>query len=119
MAQQDTENTAPRFGTQAVAKYNERHNVTNFLLHKDLSGFEWHDAPLGIEDLRHKVVVHEKDTDAHMPGHPVTLRISASGIHLQEYLTTDEARLLAQALTLAADHADRAAAIAPSAEVAA
>jgi hypothetical protein len=117
MAQQDTENTAQRFGTQVAAKRSKTHDVTNLLIHTDRGGFEWSDAPLGLEDFSHTVALHNPEIYSHLIGHPVTLAIRTSGFSLQENLTIDEARLLAQALTLAADHADRAAAMAPSAEV--
>jgi hypothetical protein len=119
MAHSDTENTAQGFGTWVAARHNEAHKTTNFLLHKDRGGFEWNDAPLGLQELRHKVAVYSHGSYAHLIGHPVTLCIGDRGFSLQENLTTDEARLLAQALTLTADHADRAAAMAPSSEVAA
>ncbi len=95
MAQQHT-------STEAV--HSQRIDRSHFLLQTDSLGYQWSHACLGHHQIEHSVVVFEKENADHE--HPVVLALKDGPFSLQEYLTTDEARLLAKALLLAADHAD-------------
>jgi hypothetical protein len=95
MAQQFT-------NTEAVATQGT--DRTHFLQQTDDWGHQQHSAKLGHHEVDHSVLVfgaENVDRD-----HPVVLVLNGRPFGLQEYLTTAEARLLAKALLLAADHAD-------------
>lgn len=95
MAQQHT-------STEAV--HSQGKDRSHFLLQTDSGGFQWSHARLGHHQIEHSVLVFEKENADH--DHPVVLALKDGPFSLQEYLTTAEARLLAKALLLAADHAD-------------
>lgn len=96
MAQQDTR-------TEAVQQIST--DRCNFLKYTDRRGSKWNFAPLGSDAIEHTVLVFQEPNG--IPGFPVVLSVKTSGFGLQEYLTPDEARTLAKALTLAADHAEQ------------
>lgn len=62
-------------------------------------------ADIGHKTAEHNVLVFDGENG--IDGHPVVLRIGQGGFSLQEYLTADEARTLAQALLMAADFSER------------
>ena len=75
----------------------------NFIHSVDASGFQWEDRPLGLRNFRHKVAVFDETKHAHS----VFFSADAGGMAMHESLTVDESRLLAVALLLAANHAER------------
>ena len=95
MAQQDTRTEAALI--QGVDR-------ANFLTQTDSDGFRWKHAILGHHRNEHSVTWFCKSES--LEKHTVTVSLQAGAFSLQEYLTPDEARTLAKALTLAADHAD-------------
>ncbi len=96
MAQQDTRTEA----AQSVMT-----DRSHFLTHTDSSGTQWNHGVLGSHANEHSVLVFDLHNSVH--GFPVVLSTKASGFSVQEYLTPEEARTLAKALTLAADHAEQ------------
>ena len=93
---------------------------THFLVQKHDGGFLSTSATFGHHKNSHSVLVWDEKNS--IPGYEVVHSISANGFSYQDYLTTSEARTLAQALNMAADLADEQAAMAtgvPIAEVAA
>lgn len=95
MAQQDTRTEATLI--QGVDR-------ATFLTQTDSEGFRWNHASLGHHRNEHSVSVFCKSDS--LDKHTVTVSLKAGAFSLQEYLTPDEARTLAKALILAADHAD-------------
>jgi len=93
MAQQDTR-------TEAVAQPSE--DRTHFIRHTDADGSTSHSAPLGFYRVEHRVCVFEREHD----DHDVTIALTCGAASIHESLSPDEARTLASALTLAANHAD-------------
>ena len=96
MAQQDTRTEA------ALIQGADR---ATFLTQTDSDGFRWKHALLGHHRNEHSVTVFCKSDS--LEKHTVTVSLKAGAFSLQEYLTPDEARTLAKALTLAADHAEQ------------
>lgn len=92
MAQQDT---TPKVGIQQGA------DRAHFLTQTDDDGFHWNDARLGSDGAKHGVLVFNKQSS-----NPVMFRLEAGCASLIECMTPDEARMLANALLLAADYAD-------------
>ena len=79
-------------------------NRINFMHSIDATGLKWEDSPLGLRNMRHQVAVLFEEKQAHS----VFFSVDAGGMAMYETLTADEARLLAEALLLAANHAERA-----------
>lgn len=77
----------------------------HFLRHIDIRGTAWGQAPMGLNAVNHTVVVLSCENHSSMRDHTVVLKLATEGFQLQEYLTPEEARTLARALNLAADHA--------------
>lgn len=102
MAQQHT--TAAGSGTAAVAGAVTRSDRTHFLTGTDESGFSSHTPALGGRGLSVGVCVF--DEKKFFP-YAVVLVLKTGPFSLQESFTTDDARVLAAALLLAADHAER------------
>jgi hypothetical protein len=65
---------------------------------------------IGLRRIEHSVLVFAEQDG--LDNHPVVLSLGKDGFGLQEYLTPSEARTLAEALTMAANHADCVATIA-------
>lgn len=100
MAQQDT--TAAGSGT-AVAGASLSGDQLHFLTQTQSWGVD-HSPELGFRRSGHSVIVFQEDHK--LGNHLVTLCIRNGDFKLQEYLNADEARVLAAALLLAADHAE-------------
>lgn len=62
---------------------------------------------LGLDRVEHNVLVYTDGSGDTLP--PVVMALRGGGFSMQQYLTADEARTLAKALMLAANHADDAA----------
>ena len=73
-----------------------------FLQQTDDAAYKHPSAKIGWLDIDHTVTVFGDS----VAGHPVVLTLRSGAFNAQEYLTTAEARTLAQALLLAADYAD-------------
>lgn len=73
-----------------------------FLQQTDDRAYKHTSAKIGRHGIEHTVTVFGESIE----GHPVVLTLRSGAYSLQEYLTTAEARTLAQALLLAADYVD-------------
>lgn len=76
-----------------------------FLQQTDRAGFNNSRAGLGLHEIKHSVLVFGEGNGVD-DEHTVVMTLSERGFSVQEYLTTAEARTLAQALLLAADYVD-------------
>lgn len=101
MAQQDTPAKA------AASQYGK---ATHFLSKLTRHGNTDPNPEMGHHRLEHSVLVF--DGEDGVDKHPVVLFLTKTGFGVQEYLTPNEARTLAEALTMAANHADCIATIA-------
>jgi hypothetical protein len=86
------------------AAASQRGKQTHFLSTVTRYGDTDTDPKMGHHGIQHTVLVFAGDEV--LPAHPVVLCLANEGFGLQEYLTPSEARTLAEALTMAADHAD-------------
>lgn len=86
-----------------TAEKSSHGNQTYFLSQKRRHGAQNTDPPMGHHAIEHAVFFFE---DRPMGDeHSVALSLKNGGFALQEYLSVHEARTLAQALNMAADHA--------------
>lgn len=89
--------------TPPTAEKSSHGNQTHFLSQKKRHGAQHTDPPMGHYAIEHAVFFFE---DRPMGDeHPVALSLKTGGFSAQEYLSVHEARTLAQALNMAADHA--------------
>jgi len=97
MAQQD--NTAK-------AALSQHGKQAHFLTTTSRHGNTDHNPEMGLRGVEHSVFVFDGENG--IDNYPVVLSLTKGGFGVQEYLSADEARTLAAALNMAADHADNA-----------
>lgn len=86
-----------------TAEKSSHGNQTHFLSQKRRHGSQDTEPLIGLLAIKHSVFFFE---DGGMGDeHPVALSLQNDGFRVQEYLSVHEARTLAQALNMAADHA--------------
>jgi hypothetical protein len=97
MAQQDT---------PAKAALSQHGKQAHFLTTTHRLGNTDPSPEMGLRGVEHSVFVFDGENG--IDNDPVVLGLTKGGFGVQEYLSADEARTLAAALNMAADHADKA-----------